>query len=345
MRIYRLLSAVWSAKSRSLSVALVSQGSFSVVRCLSTSCPWNGRRKGSQYDSVDTEKYSSLVHSVVSSKVSYRTPASLEEEDGQLYGPVVKSKPAAKGTEAKTLKNIVPLLNNAKVLEQQTVEAELPPPMRIALRKAQGRPAAPSVTRILQHSMPLEQAFYLERWRKRMIGELGEEGFKEYTANLFRQGNQFHAALEAILMSTEVPEEAEAPAGGVCGYVQSVQHVLADISGVRAIESAVTHQTLQYVGLVDCVAQYRGKLCVIDWKTSEKPKPLLHNTFDNPLQVAAYIGAINNDDNYGFQVEDGLIVVAYKDGSPAHPHFMDSALCLEYWTKWLFRLEEYLEKQ
>lgn len=45
------------------------------------------------------------------------------------------------------------------------------------------------------------------------------------------------------------------------------------------------------------------------------------------------------------QVENGLIVVAYKDGSPAHAHFLNSEQILPFWAKWLLRLEEYAEKQ
>lgn len=118
----------------------------------------------------------------------------------------------------------------------------------------------------------------------------------------------------------------------------------------------------------------RGVLCVIDWKTSEKPKPFLSNTYDNPIQVAAYAGALNSDDNYKYQViygdfdlllccllsdflqncfthlvslqvENGLIVVAYKDGSPAHAHKLDSKLMREYWKTWLIRLEEFTDER
>ncbi|XP_077907487.1 mitochondrial genome maintenance exonuclease 1 isoform X3 [Ictidomys tridecemlineatus] len=213
-------------------------------------------------------------------------------------------------------------------------------PLKIPLQ----RNMIPSVTRVLQQTMTSQQVFYLERWKQRMILELGEDGFAQYTSNIFLQGKQFHEALESILSPQGSIKERDEKLLK-CGYIESIQHILKDVSGVRALESAVQHETLKYVGLLDCVAEYQGKLCVIDWKTSEKPKPFIQNTYDNPLQVVAYVGAVNHDANYSFQVQCGLIVVAYKDGSPAHPHFMDAELCSQYWTKWLLRLEEYAEKK
>ncbi|KAL2083287.1 hypothetical protein ACEWY4_021060 [Coilia grayii] len=312
-----------------------------VYRGFSTSCAWTSKKKTSPYGAVDTERYSSLVKAVVS-RVSSQTPSSLEEEDAKLYGPIVKSKASLHKSAPVVPKNVHPIMNEGKTT--LAAEYNLEKPARLLLPKGSERSAVPSVTRILKQTMSPEQLFYLERWKRRMIAELGEEGFQAYSANLFEQGKLFHAALERALVSSDAHEDTEHNED-TAGYLESVQHVLDDISEVRAIESAVQHHHLSYVGIVDCVARYRGALCAIDWKTSEKSKPFLHNTFDNPIQVAAYVGALNSDGNYSYQIKNGLIVVAYKDGSPAHPHFLDFEKVTQYWGKWLLRLQIYLEKK
>ncbi|CAB1338640.1 unnamed protein product [Coregonus sp. 'balchen'] len=274
------------------------------VNTFSTSNVCPARKKSSPYSSVDSGRYSSLLKSVVSHRVSAQTPEILEEQDVQIYGPVIKSPTPSHRTQppSKVPKILHPLLNQDKVFESGETEFG-GAPARIILRRGQDRGSGPSVTRILQETMSPEQQFYLERWRRKMIAQLGEDGFKEYSQNLFRQGKLFHTAVESVLPLTttkevpgEDPEEAPAVPSEVEGYMESVRHVLEDVRGVRAIESRVQHDTLGYLGIVDCV-------------------------------------------------ENGLIVVAYKDGSPAHPHQLSSEQVLHYWERWLVRLEEYRERR
>lgn len=86
------------------------------------------------------------------------------------------------------------------------------------------------------------------------------------------------------------------------GYWQSVSHVLKDITNVVAVESAVVHSLLGYAGTLDLIAEYKGVLSVIDWKTSAKHKTNLKDCYSYPQQIVAYAGAVNFDENYPFQV-------------------------------------------
>lgn len=85
-------------------------------------------------------------------------------------------------------------------------------------------------------------------------------------------------------------------------YMQSVEHVLKDIGRVITMEAAVAHFELGYMGTFDCLAEYQGQLCLIDWKTSSRLKPSLADCYDYPLQAVAYAGAINQDPNIDFKV-------------------------------------------
>ncbi|CAH1262263.1 MGME1 [Branchiostoma lanceolatum] len=197
----------------------------------------------------------------------------------------------------------------------------------------------PSVGSILRKTMPPESVLVLERWKARMISELGEEGFKKLQEDTFREGQTIHTAIDELLTGTPerdltIPEENQ-------GHWASIQHVLADISDVCVVESVVKHPELQYGGILDCVAKYRGQWCLVDWKTSKRLKPTLKQCYDIPLQVAAYTGALNYDDNYGFQVEKALLVIAYGSGDKGHAHLLPPALTEHYWTQWLKRLHQF----
>lgn len=149
---------------------------FSACHCLHSS------KRHSPYSSVDSERYSSLVKSVMSSRVSSQTPETLNAEDDHVYGPVVKAKTPSSGPTMRLPKTLHPFCKETT----ETEEPESGPPARIVLNRGQGRSSVPSVTRILQQTLSPDQVFYLERWKRRMIAELGEEGFKEYSQSKFR---------------------------------------------------------------------------------------------------------------------------------------------------------------
>ncbi|XP_069116295.1 mitochondrial genome maintenance exonuclease 1-like [Argopecten irradians] len=201
----------------------------------------------------------------------------------------------------------------------------------------------PSVSAIINATMSSNARYVLNRWKKRMTEELGVEGFKEYQKKTLGLGSNLHTCIQKYLegmSQDDLPLEEDNH-----GHWRSLAHVLPDISDVKAVEVGVSHQTLLYHGKFDCIAKYRDKLCVIDWKTSKKSKPSLSNTYDNPIQLAAYLGAVNSSRlNVGGEdtkVRQCALVVAYPHGDPAHVHVMNCDQIATYWDKWLDRLEHY----
>lgn len=210
--------------------------------------------------------------------------------------------------------------------------------------------SAPSVTKVLQATMPAASRYLLDKWKAGMIKKLGIAGFNKYTQDTFERGRVLHALLATSLLRQGEPVEGE---GDMAKEVnsnlwKSIRNVVRDkISNVRLVEHIVTHRDLNYRGIVDCVAVYENELVVVDFKTAEKPKKDVKSLYDNPLQVTAYCGAINNDSSIPNHVIDrnicaGLVIVAYCDGSEASTYYLDrESVMNQYWSQWKSRLGQF----
>lgn len=197
-----------------------------------------------------------------------------------------------------------------------------------------------SVTTILDATRPKSNHFALQNWKRKLITDLGQDGYEEKVANLKSQGTSFHEAVKQYLSIGDKPELLESNKG----HWESVSHVLSNIDQVIAVESVVVHPDLHYAGTLDGLVSFQGKLCLIDWKTSEKKRTSLKDCFSYPHQIVAYAGALNHDQNYNpIQVCSGLLVLAYHDGSPADTIWMSLDTCESYWNEWLLRVEHYYQ--
>ncbi|CAK9801996.1 Mitochondrial genome maintenance exonuclease 1 [Anthophora quadrimaculata] len=194
----------------------------------------------------------------------------------------------------------------------------------------------PSVTNILKETMSEKSKRGLAIWKNNIIQTFGEKYFKWFCEGFLLEGKLFHKCVQNALLKKEVPIEPRIEL-----VYHSVEPVLKDLQKVYSFETHVVHPTLRYRGYIDCIASDRDGLCIIDWKRSMKPKTSLAATFDAPIQLAAYIGAINASNSHTFKIDRGLIVVAYSSGQPATVHELKDSSLQNSWNEWLERLEQF----
>ncbi|XP_031625852.1 mitochondrial genome maintenance exonuclease 1-like [Contarinia nasturtii] len=196
----------------------------------------------------------------------------------------------------------------------------------------------PSISKVLQATMPESARIALRKWKLSKIAELGLDGFKQYEQQTLGIGKDFHLAIEKFLISGTVPM----PDSHLIKLWQSIDNSLNELQPKPVLlEQPIIHAELKYKGIIDNVSIVRNELCAFEWKTSEKSKPRITSTYDAPVQLCAYLGALNADPRYDMTVKNGRVVVAYKNGDTANVFNLSEADLRKYWLQWLQRLQEY----
>ena len=163
--------------------------------------------------------------------------------------------------------------------------------------------AYPSVTTVLGY----QTKDAIMEWRKRV----GEEEANKISRQASVRGTKIHKLCEDILNNKE--EDTSKLSLLEKTTFQSFRPLLDRINNIHAQEIALYSDHLRLAGRVDCIAEFDGKLSVIDFKTSGKPKQKewITNYF---AQAAAY--AIMYEERTGIPINRSVILIAVEDSEP-----------------------------
>jgi genome maintenance exonuclease 1 len=158
----------------------------------------------------------------------------------------------------------------------------------------------PSVTTITGWK---KRAFFAE-WRRKNPDE---------SRRVLSRGTSFHTIIEKYLLNEDaIVEEKKSSRPGDYYMFAQIKEELDKINNIKALETALWSGTLKMAGRVDCIAEYDGKLSVIDFKTSKaiKDEKDIQEYF---MQATAY--AIMFKERTGITIKNIAILMSCEDGS------------------------------
>ena len=165
----------------------------------------------------------------------------------------------------------------------------------------EGKPY-PSVTSVLGIRKKKE----LKEWRDK----IGKDVANWEMNRAARRGSALHTLVEQYLKDETPSIRGVLP----LGLFKLLKPYVDQIDNIHLLETIMFSKKLTIAGQVDCVAEYNGKLSVIDFKSanSERKENWIDNYF---LQTTAY--AMMYEENFGTPIEQIVILIAAEDGSVA----------------------------
>ena len=141
-------------------------------------------------------------------------------------------------------------------------------------------------------------------WRKRV----GEEEANRVSSKAAKRGTRVHALCEDFLSNKEVMVDMFDH-----DMWEKFKPLLLRINNIHALETPLYSDHLEVAGTVDCIAEFDGKVSVIDFKTSKRLKSRddIHGYF---MQCSAY--AVAFEELTGVPVSRLVILMAVDDEDP-----------------------------
>ena len=163
--------------------------------------------------------------------------------------------------------------------------------------------AYPSVTTVLG----VLSRDSIKAWRKRV----GNEEANKISGQAATRGTKIHLLCEKVLDNEEIDTSKLSLLD--LEIWNEFKPLLNRIDNIHAQEIALYSDHLRLAGRVDCIAEFDGKLSIIDFKTSKKPKKKewIENYF---AQAAAY--SIMYEERTGIPINRSVIMIAVEGDDP-----------------------------
>ena len=180
----------------------------------------------------------------------------------------------------------------------------------------------PSVTTVIGHSKKKA----IMAWRNKV----GEEEANKISKRASTRGNKCHKLAELYLSNESISKYKDDPLS--MGLFYQIKPYLDSIDNIHALEAPLSSKVLKLAGRVDCIAEYKGELAIIDFKTSTKTKreEWIHDYF---AQETAY--AIMFQELTGLIPKKLVTIIACETGEPQVFEIYDT-------FKYARRLREYI---
>jgi genome maintenance exonuclease 1 len=184
----------------------------------------------------------------------------------------------------------------------------------------------PSVTTILS-SYGKKQLF---EWRERV----GAEEANRIAAKASRRGTALHTVCEKYLLNeltgmkiaSMIPSTKEL-------FFKMKSQLDENVTTVYCLEQALYSDRMRIAGRVDCIAEWNGKISVVDFKssTNQKEKGKIENYF---MQCTAY--ALMYEEIVGTPIEQIVVLIGTENGP--------GQVFVEKKEDYILELEKYVKK-
>lgn len=182
----------------------------------------------------------------------------------------------------------------------------------------------PSITTVLS----ILSKDSIAKWRKRV----GEEEADRISRIASIRGTAVHDIVEKYLRNDSSYAQGYTP--NIIGSLNDLKPILNErIGNIYALECPLYSDHLGVAGRVDCVAEYNGKLSIIDFKTSKRPKKAEYIT-NYFIQEAAY--AIMWEERTGIPITQLVTLMTVDHHGPQ--------VFIEHRDRWVDDLHETIEE-